>query len=178
MANVNDPRGFLLYQPAQGRETRTEWLRVKASTTIYPGQPVKRTTAGVSGSGVQVVEPVAAAADIPCGIAIGYATAGATDVVRVLVCTDFRDHLWRVQTDGAFAYGDIGKMGAQTATAADATLKQARNFITYSTLAAAPGDISDGTLWQIEGLVPEAGNAFGAYADIIVRYSYTPQPAA
>ena len=178
MANLDNSRGFTLYQPAQGREPRVESLRVKASTTIYPGQPLKLTAAGVTGGTTRVVEPVTAAGSIVFAIAMGYATAGASDVVHVLACTDFRDHLWRTQTDGALVGTDMGKMGAHTATAADATLKQARNFITYSTLAAAPGDISDGTLWEIVGLVPESGNALGAYADIIVRYSYTTQPAA
>jgi len=178
MANRDNSLGFQLYQTAQGREARTELLRVKASTTIYPGQPLKLVAAGVSGGTVPVVEPITAAGDVVYAIAMGYAVAGASDVVTVLACTDFRDHLWRTQTDGAIAGTDMGKMGAMTATAADTTLKQARNFITYSTLAAAPGDISDGTLWEIKGLVPEAGNALGAYADIIVRYSYTPQPTA
>lgn len=178
MANKDNSRGFTLYKILEGTMPRIEFLRVKASTTIYPGQPLKLTTAGVTGGTTRVVEPVAAAGDIVYAISMGYAVAGASDVVNVLACTDFRNHLWRTQTDGALAGGDFGKMGAHTATAADATLKQARNFITYSTLAAAPGDISDGTLWEIVGLVPEDGNALGAYADIIVRYSYTPQPAA
>jgi len=178
MANLDNSRGFTLYQNGAHKEPRIEALRVKASTTIYPGQPLKLVAAGVASGVTRVVEPVAAAGDIVFAIAVGYATAAATGVTTVLACTDFRNHLWRTQTDGALAGTDMGKMGAHTATAADATLKQARNFITYSSLAAAPGDISDGTLWEIVGLVPEAGNALGAHADIIVRYTYTPQPAA
>ncbi len=96
----------------------------------------------------------------------------------MLAVTNVKDHLWRTQTDGALAGTDMGKFGAMTATAADTVTKQARNFITYSTLAAAPGDISDGTLWEIVGLVPEASNVLGAYADIIVRYFGGANPAA
>lgn len=178
MANSDNARGFQLYQPGGHAEPRTAWLRVKASTIVYPNQPLKLTAAGVAGGTEVVVEPVAAAADVVYAISQGYVSAAATGVYRVLAITDVTEHLWRTQTDGALAGTDMGKMGAMTATAADTTTKQARNFITYSTLAAAPGDISDGTLWEIVGLVNEAGNVLGAYADIIVRYSYTPQPAA
>lgn len=178
MANIDNARGFALYQTGLHAEPRTAWLRVKASTIIYPGQPLKKVAAGVASGTEVVVEPVAAAADVVYAISQGYVSAAATGVYRVLAITDVQNHLWRTQTDGALAGTDMGKCGAMTATAADATLKQARNFITYSTLAAAPGDISDGTLWEIVGLVPEAGNALGAYADIIVRYTYNQQPAA
>lgn len=178
MANLDNSRGFQLYQPAQGREPRTQWLRIKASTTVYPGQPLKLVAAGVALGTEVVVEPIAAAADVVYAISQGYVVAAATGVYRVLAVTDVKDHLWRTQTDGALAGTDMGKMGAMTATAADATLHQARNFITYSTLAAAPGDISDGTVWEIQSLAPEGGNVLGAYADIIVRYAYVPAPVA
>lgn len=178
MANLDNSRGFQLYQTGSHAEPRTAWLRVKASTIVYPNQPLKLVAAGVASGTEVVVEPITAAADVVYAISQGYVSAAASGVYRVLAITDVQNHLWRTQTDGALAGTDMGKFGAMTATAASTSPAQARNFITYSTLAAAPGDISDGTLWEILGLVPEGGNVLGAYADIIVAYRYTRQPAA
>lgn len=170
MANTNAAYGFRPYQNQNGSEPRVGYVRVKASTTVYPGQPLEIASG--------VYNPVDAVTDRVRAVAIGYAAADASTPTYVLALTDPWSCLFRVQGDsGAFAATDIGKYGIMTTTSADATTKQARNVITYSTLAAAPGDISDGSLWEIVGLVPEDKNEWGAYADLIVRLVATP-PAA
>ena len=171
MANKNDASGFNLYRTGPGGVPRIELVRAKASTIIYPGQPLKIASG--------VYEPVAAAGDKVRAISMGYVSAGASTPAYVLACTDPENHEWRVQTDEAFATTDIGKFLAHTATAADTVTRQARNYATSS--AASPGDISDGTLWESVGIVNEIGNTAGvANVDIIVipRHSRAVIPAA
>lgn len=165
MANTNAAYGFHYYAPKGSGEPKVDLVRVKASTTIYPGQPLELADG--------VYNPVDATTDHVRAIAIGYAVAGASTPVYVLAITNPWDCYWRVQGDsGAFAATDIGKFGIHTTTAADTTTKQARNVITYSTLAAAPGDISDAAQWEIIGKVPETPglneNIWGAYVDLVV----------
>ena len=168
MANLDNAPGFLLYRPGAGIEPLVKWMTVKASTIVYPGQPLTIATGYVEpGGGTAVLY----------AIAMGYMSSNASrknaddtnQDARVLCCIDPWNHEWRTQTDGAMAATDVGKFGIATTTAADTVTKQARNFITYSTLVAAPGDISDNAVFEITEIVAEHGNVAGAYCDIVVR---------
>lgn len=100
MANVDDPRGFRLYQK-EGKTVRTRDYAKSAATEIFEGSLLKRVAGGT-------VEPAAAgdSATLPIvGVAAHYSAAADTDPIAVI---DDPEATFIAQATGTYADADNG----------------------------------------------------------------------
>jgi hypothetical protein len=162
MANLDRPAGFRLYQPKPGTIPQVRLVDLVTSAKVYPGQPLELSS-GLYQASDNADDDVRA-------IAIGYADQALGQ--KALAIINPEDCQWRVQIDGAVALSHTGQYFKHSVTAADTVTKQARNELTYSTASATIGKAGAdlGRRWELIGLVPEEGNAWGTNADVIVTF--------
>lgn len=149
MANKDRPQGFRPHGSMKNAP-----IKMKAGSACYPGDFVSLAADGM-------VDPTTAGADI-LGLALSYASAEGEDIV---VLPAGKGQLFVGQADGndIDAQADIGKYCDVTATAGDSTYKISRQEIDSSTISASDGQLT------ILGLVEDAENSYGAYADVVVQ---------
>lgn len=157
MANVDDPRGFRLFQ-TEGKQVRTRQYAKTASAVILEGALLKRVAAGT-------VEAAGAGETPIVGVAAHYSAATDTDPVSVI---DDPEATFVAQTADAYAVADNGlNVDIVLGSAGGPDSKRSGDEINMSTKAATA------TLpFKIIGLAPEingVSNVAGANADILVK---------
>lgn len=152
MANGNFPFGLELVE-ADGKQYRVRRYTKKTGAAIYQGDAVIADALGNV--------TVATAAATLLGVAME--TLASSDVTSIAICDD-PDAVYRIRTSGNFTSADVFLNSDIVATAADTTLSRSKH--NWDTSAQA----TTATL-QLKaiGLHNGATNAFGSYADILVR---------
>lgn len=148
MPNADRPRGFQPYGKVR------QAIKMEAGSACYPGDALTLASDGQ-------VDPASAGGAI-VGIALNYAS-GAGEPVNVSVDPM---QLYVVQADGSeiSSQAAVGLVADITATAGDSTLKQSRQELDSS--AANTGGAQQ---LLIVGLEPRPDNAWGEFADLIVK---------
>lgn len=152
MANADRPRGFQPYGSV------LKAVKMEAGSACYPGDAVKLASDGQ-------VDP-ASAGDALLGVALNYAS-GAGEPITVSIDPS---QLYIVQADTGevSSQAAVGLVADIVATAGDSTLKISRQELDAS--AAAAGGAQQ---LLILGLEPRPDNAWGEFADLIVKINET-----
>ncbi len=154
MANAFAPFGLRLVD-SEGKEFKGRRYVKKSGTIIYPGDVVKQQSTGDV--------TVAAAGDIPIGVALEYKASA--DVSPILVCDD-PQAVFEIQADNLVAAADVFQNADITATTGDTGLLRSKQDLDVASFGTGSTKIL-----KILGLSSIGENAYGSYAKMLVKFN-------